>query len=157
MSAMSARRYRWAAHAAVGFLIALGVTAAAAEQKFRGWYVCEQLPATRNILLAPLDLVLRDGEAEFARPLFNLNGPRVVGSELAAGPVDADGSLHVESRWSLLGNSAAGEYRGRLTPSGGTLSGTQTWTGPQTGGQPVIRTCFIAVVPAPLRDASPAR
>jgi hypothetical protein len=155
-------RYYWAAHAAIGLLIglvvSLGATAEAADLRFRGWYVCEQLPASRNILRAPLDLVLHDGEAEFARPLFNLNDPRVVGSELAAGPVDAEGALHVQSRWSLLGNSAAGDYRGWLTRNGGTLSGTQTWTGPQTGGEPVVRTCFIAVVPAPkTRDASPAR
>lgn len=138
---------------AVGLLIigsAIGATgtANAVEGRFRGAYVCEKLPMTRDILRVPLDMTIRNGEAQFARPLFGLNGPPVVGSELASGSVDGDGMMHLESRWGLLGNTAAGAYLGRITESGGTLTGTQTWTGAQ-GGEPVVRTCTIAVVPAP--------
>lgn len=64
-------------------------------------------------------------------------GPRIV---------CGDGRLHLTSQWSLLGNTANGNYSGSLTKSGGTLTGTQTWTGPG-GGTPVVRTCTAALVP----------
>jgi hypothetical protein len=47
-----------------------------------------------------------------------------------------------------LGNTAVGDYSGTLTPSGGTLTGTQTWTGPQNT-TPASRACAAALVPAP--------
>ena len=132
----------------VGLLVSINVGALAIEGKFRGMYVCEKLPTTRNILRAPLDLEVQGDSARFARPLFNLDGSRVVGNELAAGTIDANGRLHLTSRWSFLGNTSNAEYNGTLTPTGGTLTGTQTWTGPG-GGSPVIRTCTVALVPAP--------
>lgn len=118
------------------------------EGKFRGAYVCEKLPTTRDVLRVPLDLVIRGGSVQFSRPLFNLNGTRVVGSELAAGTIDADGRLHLTSEWTYLGNSAQAEYSGTLTPTGGTLTGTQTWRAPN-GDEPLSRTCTAALVPAP--------
>ena len=116
--------------------------------KFRGTYVCEKLPTTRAILRVPLDLSIKDDNVQFARPRYGLRGSRVVGSELASGRIDNDGSVRLTSQWTLLGNTARGEYRGTLTSSGGTLSGTQTWTG-REGTNPVVRTCAIALVPAP--------
>jgi hypothetical protein len=111
-------------------------------------YVCEKLPTTRDILRAPLDLIV-DGEGvQFARPLFNLDGTRVVGSELGRGNIDSSGALHLSSEWNYLGNTAQGSYSGTLTPSGGTLTGTQTWTSPD-GSAPLRRNCTAAVVPAP--------
>ncbi len=103
---------------------------------------------TRNILRVPIDLIVRGDHVQFARPLFTLNGARVRGTELAAGTIDAGGKLHLASTWTYLGNTAAGDYSGTLTPTGGTLSGTQTWTGPG-GGPPVVRACQVALVPAP--------
>jgi len=116
--------------------------------KFRGMYVCEKLPTTRDILRAPLDLVIDGGNVQFARPLFNLDGTRVVGSELGRGTINADGKLHLTSEWSYLGNIAQGDYSGTLTSTGGTLTGTQTWSGPDGAGS-VKRTCTAALVPAP--------
>lgn len=118
------------------------------DGKFRGGYVCEKLPTTRGILRVPIDLAIHDGSVQFARPLFNLDGTVVVGSELGNGTIDAGGMLHLTSDWSYLGNSAQGEYSGRLTPSGGTLTGTQTWRTPD-GGAPLRRSCTVALVPAP--------
>ncbi len=115
--------------------------------KYRGMYVCEKLPMTRDILRAPLDLVIRDSNVQFARPLFNLDGTRVLGSELGTGTIDGDGRLHLTSQWSYLGNTAQGDYSGTLTPTGGTLTGTQTWRGPD-GAAPISRTCTAALVPA---------
>ena len=116
-------------------------------RKICGMYVCEKLPTTRNILRAPIDLVIKGDNVQFARPLFNLDGTRVVGSEMADGTINADGQLHLTSEWSLLGNIANGDYSGSLTKTGGTLTGKQTWTGPQ-GGPPIVRTCTVALVPA---------
>jgi hypothetical protein len=134
--------------AAVGTLVSVNASALALEGKFGGAYVCEKTPFTRDILRTPLDLVIHANNVQFARPLFNLKGTRVLGSELGTGTIDADGKLHLSSTWTYLGNTAVGDYSGTLTASGGTLIGTQTWTGPQ-GTSPVIRACTAALVPAP--------
>jgi hypothetical protein len=122
-------------------------TAQTPEGKFRGEYVCEKLPTTRDILRVPLDLVVDGNKVQFARPLFNLDGTRVVGSEMAAGTIDADGQAHLTSQWSYFGNTANARYSGTLTPTGGTLTGTQRWSGP--GKNPADRSCTAALVPAP--------
>lgn len=131
----------------VGSLVAISASAQTIEGKFRGMYVCEKLPSTRDILLAPIDLVIKGDNVQFGRPLFNLNGTRVVGTEMAAGTINGDGQLHVTSEWSFLGNTANGDYSGSLTKTGGTLTGKQTWSGPG-GTTPVVRTCTVALVPA---------
>ena len=118
------------------------------DGKFRGTYICEKLPTTRAILRVPLDLTVTGDLVRFARPRFGLRGRRVIGSELASGRIDSDGKVQLTSEWTLLGNTAKGDYRGTLTSSGGTLTGTQTWTGRQ-GASPVVRTCTVALVPAP--------
>jgi hypothetical protein len=133
---------------AVGSLVSANASAQALEGKFRGMYVCEKLPTTRDILRAPLDLVIDGGNVQFARPLFNLDGTRVVGSELGRGTINGDGDLHLTSEWSYLGITAQGDYSGTLKSTGGTLVGTQTWSGPE-GTVPISRTCTAALMPAP--------
>ena len=133
---------------AVGALVSANARAQALDGKFRGAYVCEKTPFTRDILRTPLDLVIQGNNVQFARPLFNLNGKRVLGSELGSGTIDANGKLHLTSTWTYLGNTAVGDYSGTLTPSGGTLTGTQTWTGPQDTS-PVSRACAAALVSVP--------
>jgi hypothetical protein len=130
--------------AVAGSILSPDASAQSPQGKFRGAYVCEKLPTTRDILLAPLDLVIDGGNVVFARPLFNLNGTRVVGSELGKGTIDGDGRLRLTSEWSFLGNTAQGDYSGMLTANGGTLTGTQTWTGP--GGAALKRSCTAALV-----------
>jgi hypothetical protein len=125
----------------------ISTTVQALEGKFRGTYVCEKLPTTRDILRAPLDLVVHENIVQFARPLFNLDGTRVVGSELAAGNIDANGTAHLTSEWAFRGDTAEAEYNGTLTSAGGTLTGTQRWTRPGSGS--LTRTCMAALVPAP--------
>lgn len=115
------------------------------EGKFRGGYVCGKLPTTRGILQAPLDVIISGGHVEFARPLFNPDGTVVVGTELGAGDIDANGRLHLTSAWSYLGFKARGEYGGMLTPSGGTLTGSQVWTNAD-GSDPLTRDCAAALV-----------
>jgi hypothetical protein len=133
---------------AAGAVVSANAGAQALEGKFRGAYVCEKTPFTPDVLRTPLDLIIQGNNVQFARPIFNLNGTRVLGSELGTGTIDANGKLHLTSTWTYLGSTAVGDYSGTLTPSGGTLTGTQTWTGPQNP-TPVNRACAAALVPAP--------
>ena len=70
-----------------------------------------KITTTRDILRAPFDLVIKGNSVQFARPLFNLDGTRVIGTEFGDGTVDDDGRLHLTSEWGFLGNSAHGDYR----------------------------------------------
>ncbi|MBV8117393.1 MAG: hypothetical protein JOZ01_05420 [Candidatus Eremiobacteraeota bacterium] len=117
---------------------------------YRGMYVCQKIGAAgggaaagTNVLRAPLDLTIRDGNVLFARPLFNWNATRVVGSEIASGTVDRDGKLHATSAWEN-GVAFRGDYSGTLTPNGGTFMETQSWRGGRFRGG--SRTCTAAVV-----------
>lgn len=120
---------------------------------YRGTYVCPRIGAAGeatgiDILRAPLDLTIQDGNVLFARPLFNWNATRVVGSEIASGTVDRDGKLHATSAWN---NGAAfrGDYSGTLTPNGGTFMGTQAWRGGRVGsGSRTCTAAFVAVASA---------
>jgi hypothetical protein len=121
--------------------------ARADESRYRGMFVCEKAPMAPDILRAPLDLLVRDGNVQFARPLFNLDGTRVIGSELGSGTVDVDGKVHLTSTWYFRGVTFQGDYAGALTASGGTLTGNQAWSdGQNIAGK---RTCTGALVTAP--------
>ena len=62
---------------------------------YGGMIVCEKAPGAADILRVPLDLVIRGDDVQFARPLFNLDGTQVLGSELGAGSADASGKTHI--------------------------------------------------------------
>ena len=115
------------------------------EGSYCGTFGCEKI--TPDILHVPLDLTVRGDAARFARPCFNLTGTRVIGSELAFGNVEPDGKLHLTSEWYFRGVTLTGDYTGTLTPRGGTLSGTQTWRGPDGAGG--SRQCTVALVETP--------
>jgi hypothetical protein len=120
------------------------------EGRYRGMIVCEKMPATPDILHVPLDLVVRGGNVQFARPTFNLRGTRVTGSELDSGTVGVDGKLQLTSEWNFRSVDFQGEYLGTLTATGGTMTGTQTWHGPN--GIAGNRHCQAALVPTPRAD-----
>lgn len=120
--------------------------AQAPEGAYRGMIVCEKIPIAADILHVPFDLIVHGANVEFARPVFNLNGSRVIGSELGSGSVDADGKIHVTATRVFLRQTVHSEYGGTLTANGGTLSGKQSWTGSMGDGS---RTCYVALVPAP--------
>lgn len=110
--------------------------------------VCEKMRASPDILRAPLNLVIHHGSVQFARPLFNWNGTRVVGSEMGTGSLDGGGKLHLTSSWDNAGVIFQADYSGTLAASGGTFIGKQSWRSPQglEGG----RTCTAALVPDPV-------
>jgi hypothetical protein len=114
---------------------------------FRGMLVCEKIPASPDILRVPFDLKVDGGNVQYARPIFNWNGQRVLGSELGNGTLGSDGKIHLAAAWSIRGVSYRTEYTGTLTATGGTLTGTQSWQGGRGSGS--SRTCNAAVVPAP--------
>ena len=114
---------------------------------FRGSLVCEKMPATADMLSVPLDMNIRGNNVQFARPLFNLDGTRVIGSELGTGTIDAQGNLHLKSNWYRFGVTVDADYSGALTKTGGTFSGTQSWRdGKNNSGK---RACTAALVLAP--------
>jgi hypothetical protein len=51
------------------------------------------------------------------------------------------------SEWCFRGVTLTGEYTGTITLRGGTLTGTQTWRGPDGAGG--SRQCTVALVEAP--------
>jgi len=110
---------------------------------YRGMLVCEKLQTSQFMLRAPFDIMVNGKTAIAARPIFNLKGTLVVGSEIATGTVADDGSIKLTSTWKAGGSSYQGSYGGVLNDKGGTLTGTQAWTMPQ--GQQT-RNCTAAVV-----------
>ena len=131
---------------AFGLAIVVLVSAsglAAADGTYRGMLVCEKLQTSQFMLRAPFDIVITGKTAIAARPIFNLRGTLVVGSEIATGTVADDGTIKLVSNWKAGGSSYQGSYGGVLNGKGGTLTGTQAWTMPQ--GQQT-RTCTAAVV-----------
>jgi len=121
---------------------------------YRGTYVCQnKLGAGPDILRVPIDLVIRNGNVEFARPLLNWNGTRIIGNEMAYGTTDPDGKIHLTSTWYNGGILFHAEYSGTLTPSGGTFMGTQTWHSAR--GLNGSRTCTAALVQLAATNQSP--
>jgi hypothetical protein len=119
--------------------------AAGFDGAYRGGIVCAKLNTTQFMLRAPFDLVIAGASAIAARPIFNLKGTLVVGSEIATGTVADDGTIKLNSNWKAGGSSYLGSYTGVLTEKSGTLTGAQAWTMPE--GQQ-NRSCTIAVVRA---------
>src|SRR5215470_18844771 len=121
------------------------------EGNYQGTLVCGQMPYAPGPLRAPLDINISGTSAKFARPIFTLDGNRVIGSEVGGGTLDGEGKVHLVSSW-VAGNAMAqAAYDGTLTVKGGTLTGTQSWV---LGGEPHTRQCFAAVVKARMEPAT---
>jgi hypothetical protein len=130
--------------AAILMFVAMSHPAAAGfDGAYRGGIVCEKLNTAQFMLRAPFDLIITGASAVAARPIFNLKGTLVVGSEIATGTVANDGTIKLSSNWKAGGSSYQGSYTGVLTEKSGTLTGAQAWTMPE--GQQT-RSCTIAVV-----------
>jgi len=117
---------------------------------YRGMVVCEKRQTALDILKAPIDLAIHDDQILYARPLFDPQGTRVLGSELGTGSVDSTGKIELTATWNVRGLVVKADYSGLLTSGGGTLTGTQTWQGP--AGATGSRACHIALAAAPEID-----
>jgi len=142
---MSRKKFKAIGLAFVAFFSASGMAAAAdtIDGSYRGMIVCEKLQTSQFMLRAPFDIMITGKTAIAARPIFNLKGTLVVGSEIATGTVGDDGTIKLSSNWQAGGSSYQGSYGGTLSGKGGTLTGTQAWTMPE--GQQT-RTCTAAVI-----------
>jgi hypothetical protein len=123
------------------------------EGAYRGSIVCEHLAGAVGILRAPLDFTVSGTKVVAARPIFNRDGTRVVGSEIATGTVNSDGTLHLTSSWAAAVASFKGTYNGTLNATGGTITGTQAWTRSPANGGNVSRACYGAYVRGPTPGA----
>jgi hypothetical protein len=140
-----------------GLLLAIAAPAVGLAQQQQSWdgtymgtLVCEHLPGTGGILRAPLDMIVTGTTIIAARPIFNRDGSRVVGTEIATGTINADGTSHLTSTWGADGGAFKGTYSGMSTTTGGTLTGTEAWTRtPEYGGN-ALRTCYGAYVKSPM-------
>jgi hypothetical protein len=147
---------------AVVFLLAASTTGYAQQQRslegaYRGSMVCEHLPGTAGILRAPLDIIVTGTTVIAARPIFNRDGTRVVGSEIAGGSMNSDGTLHLSSTWAAAGATFKGNYNGTLHATGGTITGTEEWRRlPANSGQ-ISRTCYGAYVRSPVGPQAPGQ
>jgi hypothetical protein len=121
------------------------LAAAGFDGAYRGEIVCEKLNTAQFMLRAPFDLIIAGGSVVAARPIFNLKGTLVVGSEIATGTVADDGTIKLSSNWKAGAWSYQGSYGGVLSEKSGTLTGTQAWTMPE--GQQ-SRSCTAALVRA---------
>lgn len=141
------RRERKAAGLAIlALTLACNMTVAnASNSVFRGMIVCGKLKTSQFMLRAPLDILITDKTAIASRPIFNLRGTLVVGSEIATGTIADDGTIKLSSKWKGPGSIFEGNYSGMLNDKGGTLTGTQAWTWTTPEGQQT-RTCTAAVV-----------
>jgi hypothetical protein len=110
---------------------------------YRGSFICEKLALAPDILRAPFDMIVNGKTAVFARPVFNRVGARVLGSELATGTVEDNGSIKLTSKWSLGPFGYEGNYSGIINGKLGTLTGTQAWHTPR-GTE--MRGCTVAFV-----------
>jgi hypothetical protein len=145
---MSKRTLMTAAICAAALMPFTAALGQASDGAYRGMFLCEKMKASPDILHVPLDLVVHGTDAQFARPIFNFNGQRVLGSELGAGKIEQDGKVHLTSSWYFRGVAYSGDYSGTIGANGGTLSGKQSWSGrgdSATGS----RNCHVALVPAP--------
>jgi len=117
--------------------------AASLDGQYRGTLVCERVPRAPGPLRAPLDIIISGTDARFARPMFTFDGTRVTGSEMASGTIGADGKVQFASSGENLNATYQGSYSGTISATGGTLSGTQTFSTP-AGKR--ARACYAAFV-----------
>ena len=110
---------------------------------YQGMLVCERLPNAPGTLRAPLDMMVSGSDVRFARPMFNIEGTRVTGSEMASGTLGSDGKVVFASKGENGMATFQASYSGTLTLSGGTLTGTQTFSTP---GGSRTRNCHAAFV-----------
>ena len=111
----------------------VGSQTAPLDGHYQGMFVCEKLPMVPTFLRAPLDIIVAGTDVRFARPMFNPEANRVVGTEMASGALAADGKVLLTSKATAAGNANAtfvGSYSATVSLAGGTLTGTQVFTSP---------------------------
>ncbi|HXD43895.1 MAG TPA: hypothetical protein VN655_02080 [Pseudolabrys sp.] len=137
------RAFTVAAFAAAAIASSSMARADGFDGTYRGSLVCEKMAAAPDILRAPFDMIVSGKTATFARPVFDVRGTLVIGSELATGTVEDGGAIKLTSTWSIGGVSYQGSYSGAIAAHSGTMTGTQAW---KTRAGDVMRGCTVAFV-----------
>ncbi len=114
----------------------------AVEGISRGTMQCDKLPWTKVPLQAAVTLSIKGGNATFERDVYSSDGRRKTGVESGTGTIDADGILQLKTSWVGPTSRFDGNYIGRLSGTGGTLSGKQTLL---VDGARHERSCTIVV------------
>jgi hypothetical protein len=99
---------------------------AAIAGTFGGTMQCDKLPWTATMLHTAVTLILKDGNATFHRDVYSGDAKRKIGIETGTGKLAADGILELKTSWVSTNARFDGSYVGRMSASGGTLSGKQT-------------------------------
>ena len=86
---------------------------------------CDKLPWTAAPLYAAVQLSIKGKSATFERDVYSGDAKRKTGVESGTGTIDADGVLHIKTSWVSTTSRFDGNYIGRLSAAGGTLTGKQ--------------------------------
>jgi hypothetical protein len=95
------------------------------EGAFKGTMQCDKLPWTAAPLHAAVSLSIKGGYGAFSRDVYSGDGQRKIGIESGTGTLDADGILQLTTSWVSQTSRVDGSYTGRLSATGGSLSGRQ--------------------------------
>ncbi len=110
------------------------------EGPFTGTLECDKLPWTKARLITAVSLSIRAGLVDFARDVLSVDGSRKVGVETGTGTLDSDGIVQLNTSWISSTARFDGSYVGRVTATGGTLTGKQVLL---LDGNRHDRTCTI--------------
>ena len=112
-----------------------------AGTNYSGQILCQKLSTSRNLLQAPVSIVIDGQKVVLTRPVFSIAGNYVVSNEIALGSISASGELQVESHYEGAEDSFVGNYSGDLKGESGLLRGAQQWKMAKGGES---RPCSIA-------------
>jgi hypothetical protein len=125
----------WSLHPDIG-------QAQGADGTYRGALDCAQLPFTKGPQRVSLEVQVSSGRAGYSREVYNETRTAVVGTETGSGTVSADGTMSMSGNWRGVRDSFSASYSGKLSASGGQLSGRQNWS---YKGQSYARSCSITL------------
>jgi hypothetical protein len=121
----------------------------AQQQAFDGAYKgdleCEQMPQGIGTLRKPLAMIVRNGMVVASAPMSDIDGRQELTATVVTGTVNADGALHLGTTVFTRDATIHVDYTGTLDATGGTLTGTQVWTGATAGATRTCNGTFVKV------------
>ena len=128
--------------------LALVFSGPAFSQSLDGQYKatlnCDKLPFTKAPLTnEPVTLTISGGKVSYSRTLYGYDRNTVVGKEVGAGRVAADGMIEVSGGWKGQRDSLKASYHGKLASGSATLIGKHVMT---YKGKTYDRACSMNVV-----------
>ena len=117
------------------------------SQSFDGQYKatlnCDKLPFTKAPLTnEPVTLTISGGRVSYSRTLYGYDRNTIVGKEVGAGNVAADGMITLSGGWKGQRDSLKASYRGKLAGGSAALVGKHVMT---YQGQTYDRACSMII------------